>query len=171
MPWGSETHARPKGHHYRSRPLGQEDETSQMSCCFAPNLSAGVCVKRYGPRLPIKHDYFDKDLSRKGAAPATGRDTLIKLQGRGNWTPRKQEDREQYREAFICAAHAAGCRRNFGRLKQPKITSGKMPFFGVFGSKFSSRGYRPAPLFGRTPPSAVTRRRPPGRLTRVEVTR
>ena len=33
-------------------------------------------------RLPIKHDYFDKDLSRKGAAPATGRDTLIKLQGR-----------------------------------------------------------------------------------------
>ena len=82
MPWGSETHARPKGHHYRSRPLGQEDETSQMSCCFAPDLSAGVCVKRYGPRLPIKHDYFDKDLSRKGAAPATGRDTLIKLQGR-----------------------------------------------------------------------------------------
>ena len=53
-----------------------------MSCCFAPDLSAGVCVKRYGPRLPIKHDYFDKDLSRKGAAPATGRDTLIKLQGR-----------------------------------------------------------------------------------------
>ena len=41
-----------------------------MSCCFAPDLSAGVCVKRYGPRLPIKHDYFDKDLSRKGAAPA-----------------------------------------------------------------------------------------------------
>ena len=39
-------------------------------------------MKRYGPRLPIKHDYFDKDLSRKGAAPATGRDTLIKLQGR-----------------------------------------------------------------------------------------
>ena len=28
------------------------------------------------------HDYFDKVLSRKGAAPATGRDTLIKLQGR-----------------------------------------------------------------------------------------
>ena len=74
--------ARPKGRHYRSRPLGQEDETSQMSCCFAPDLSAGVCVKRYGPRLPIKHDYFDKVLSRKGAAPATGRDTLIKLQGR-----------------------------------------------------------------------------------------
>ena len=23
------------------------------------------------------HDYYDKDLSRKGAAPATGRDTLI----------------------------------------------------------------------------------------------
>ena len=38
-------------------------------------------MKRYGPRLPIKHDYFDKVLSRKGAAPATGRDTLIKLQG------------------------------------------------------------------------------------------
>ena len=53
-----------------------------MSCCFAPDLSAGVCVKRYGPRLPIKHDYYDKVLSRKGAAPATGRDTLIKLQGR-----------------------------------------------------------------------------------------
>ena len=53
-----------------------------MSCCFAPDLSAGVCVKRYGPRLSITHDYFDKVLSRKGAAPATGRDTLIKLQGR-----------------------------------------------------------------------------------------
>ena len=61
-----------------------------MSCCFAPNLSAGVCVKRYGPRLSTTHNYFDKVLSRKGAArgvgaaPATGRDTLIKLQGRGN---------------------------------------------------------------------------------------
>ena len=32
--------------------------------------------------LSIIHDYFDKVLSRKGAAPATGRDTLIKLQGR-----------------------------------------------------------------------------------------
>ena len=29
-------------------------------------------------------------------------------------------------------------------------------------AKFSSRGYRPAPLFERTPPSAVTSRRPPG---------
>ena len=53
-----------------------------MSCCFAPNLPAGICVKRYGPRLPLTHDYFDNDLSRKGAAPATGRDTLIELQGR-----------------------------------------------------------------------------------------
>ena len=48
-----------------------------MSCCFAPDLPAGVCVKRYGPRLSLTHDYFDKVLSRKGAAPATGRDTLI----------------------------------------------------------------------------------------------
>ena len=37
---------------------------------------------------------------------------------------------------------------------------------GVKCSKFSSRGYRPAPLFGRTPPSAVTRRRPPGKVVR-----
>ena len=68
-------------------------------------------------------------------------------------------------------ARQAGCRRNFGRLKQPKNHHLEMPFFGVFGSKFSSRGYRPAPLFGRTPPSAVTRRRHPargGRLTLVE---
>ena len=42
-------------------------------------------MKRYGLRSTGEtdtHDYFDKDLSRKGAAPATGRDTLIKLQGR-----------------------------------------------------------------------------------------
>ena len=45
-------------------------------------LSGGICVKRYGLRSTHNHDYFDKDLSRKGAAPATGRDTLIKLQGR-----------------------------------------------------------------------------------------
>ena len=40
--------------------------------------------KRYGLRSThtSRRDYFDKDLSRKGAAPATGRDTLIKLQGR-----------------------------------------------------------------------------------------
>ena len=56
-----------------------------MSCCFAPNLPGGICVKRYGLRSTGEtdtHDYFDKVLSRKGAAPATGRDTLIKLQGR-----------------------------------------------------------------------------------------
>ena len=56
-------------------------------------LSGGICVKRYGLRSTGEtdtHDYYDKDLSRKGAAPATGRDTLIELQGRGNWTPRKQ---------------------------------------------------------------------------------
>ena len=41
-----------------------------MSRCFAPDLPAGVCVKRYGPRLSLIHDYFDKVLSRKGAAPA-----------------------------------------------------------------------------------------------------
>ena len=52
-----------------------------MSCCFAPNLSAGVCVKRYGPRLPITHDYFDKVLSRKGAAPATGSGYQNRLAG------------------------------------------------------------------------------------------
>ena len=48
-------------------------------------LSGGICVKRYGLRSTGEtdtHDYFDKVLSRKGAAPATGRDTLIKLQGR-----------------------------------------------------------------------------------------
>ena len=42
-------------------------------------------MKRYGLRSTGEtdnHDYSDKDLSRKGAAPATGRDTLIKLQGR-----------------------------------------------------------------------------------------
>ena len=39
-------------------------------------------MKRYGLRSTHTHDYFDKDLSRKGAAPAAGRDTLIKLQGR-----------------------------------------------------------------------------------------
>ena len=42
-------------------------------------------MKRYGLRSTGEtdtHDYFDKVLSRKGAAPATGRDTLIKLQGR-----------------------------------------------------------------------------------------
>ena len=42
-------------------------------------------MKRYGLRSTGEtdtHDYYDKDLSRKGAAPATGRDTLIKLQGR-----------------------------------------------------------------------------------------
>ena len=39
-------------------------------------------MKRYGLRSTHTHDYFDKVLSRKGAAPATGRDTLIKLQGR-----------------------------------------------------------------------------------------
>ena len=41
-------------------------------------------MKRYGLRSTGEtdtHDYFDKVLSRKGAAPATGRDTLIKLQG------------------------------------------------------------------------------------------
>ena len=43
-------------------------------------LSGGICVKRYGLRSTGEtdtHDYIDKDLSRKGAAPATGRDTLI----------------------------------------------------------------------------------------------
>ena len=48
-------------------------------------LSGGTCVKRYGLRSTGEtdtHDYFDNVLSRKGAAPATGRDTLIKLQGR-----------------------------------------------------------------------------------------
>ena len=39
-------------------------------------------MKRYGLRSTHTNDYFDKVLSRKGAAPATGRDTLIKLQGR-----------------------------------------------------------------------------------------
>ena len=39
-------------------------------------------MKRYGLRSTHNHDYSDKVLSRKGAAPATGRDTLIKLQGR-----------------------------------------------------------------------------------------
>ena len=42
-------------------------------------------MKRYGLRSTGEtdtHDYFDKVLSRKGAAPATGRDTLIQLQGR-----------------------------------------------------------------------------------------
>ena len=42
-------------------------------------------MKRYGLRSTGEtdtHDYIDKVLSRKGAAPATGRDTLIKLQGR-----------------------------------------------------------------------------------------
>ena len=42
-------------------------------------------MKRYGLRSTGEtdtHDYYDKALSRKGAAPATGRDTLIKLQGR-----------------------------------------------------------------------------------------
>ena len=61
------------------------DETSQMSCCFAPNLSAGgaydLCVKRYGPRLSITHDHFDKVLSRKGAAPATGSGYQNRLAG------------------------------------------------------------------------------------------
>ena len=53
--------------------------------CCAPDLPGGTCVKRYGLRSTGEtdtHDYFDKVLSRKGAAPATGRDTLIKLQGR-----------------------------------------------------------------------------------------
>ena len=50
--------------------------------CDREDLSAGICVKRYGPRLSLTRDYFDKVLSRTGAAPATGRDTLIKLQGR-----------------------------------------------------------------------------------------
>ena len=70
-----------------------------MSCCFAPTLPAGICVKRYGPRLPIKHDYFDKVLSRKGAAPATGRDTLTKLQGRGNWDTQKTGLRDSPHES------------------------------------------------------------------------
>ena len=42
-------------------------------------------MKRYGLRSTGEtdtDDYFDNVLSRKGAAPATGRDTLIKLQGR-----------------------------------------------------------------------------------------
>ena len=42
-------------------------------------------MKRYGLRSTGEtdtHDYLDNVLSRKGAAPATGRDTLIKLQGR-----------------------------------------------------------------------------------------
>ena len=33
-------------------------------------LSGGRCVKRYGLRSNHTHDYFDKVLSRKGAAPA-----------------------------------------------------------------------------------------------------
>ena len=44
-----------------------------MSCCFAPNLPGGICVKGYGLRSTGEtdtHDYFDKVLSRKGAAPA-----------------------------------------------------------------------------------------------------
>ena len=42
-------------------------------------------MKRYGLRSTGEtdtHDYFDNVLSHQGAAPATGRDTLIKLQGR-----------------------------------------------------------------------------------------
>ena len=38
----------------------------------------------------------------------------------------------------------------------------KTAVFEEKAAKISSRGYRPAPLFERTPPSAVTARRPPG---------
>ena len=45
-----------------------------------------------------------------------------------------------------------------------KKHQGKPAILRTTGSKISSRGYRPAPLFERTPPSAVTARRPPGCL-------
>ena len=57
-------------------------------------LSGGICVKRYGLRSTGEtdtHDYFDKVLSRKGAAPATGRDTL--LAGAGKLDTRKTGSR------------------------------------------------------------------------------
>ena len=50
---------------------------------FGANLpTPNINISGERIQLSITHDYFDKVLSRKGAAPATGRDTLIKLQGR-----------------------------------------------------------------------------------------
>ena len=43
-----------------------------------------------------------------------------------------------------------------------KKIHGKTANLSVIRLNFSSRGYRPAPLFERTPPSAVTGRRHPG---------
>ena len=66
---------------------------------------------------------------------------------------------------------STGCRRNFG--ENPNFgrvhcqyvnikTWKKRRFSKERGPKFSPRGCRPTPLFGRTPPSAVTSRRHPG---------
>ena len=51
--------------------------------CSFSRVGARRLLRRDPLRLYMAHDYFDKVLSRKGAAPAAnGRDTLTQLQGR-----------------------------------------------------------------------------------------
>ena len=54
---------------------------------------------------------------------------------------------------------------NFGHFSYDSIK--KRRFSKEWVPKFSPRGCRPTPLFGRTPPSAVTGRRPPGEQPEV----
>ena len=70
------------------------------------------------------------------------------------------------------SARTEGPRRGLSARAKPRRGKGvknavKTAFFEEKEAQFSSRGYRPAPLFGRTPPSAVTSRRPPGRRGRA----
>ena len=66
MPWGALGR---KVSSIRGRPVGQVVETPQVSCCCAPSLPPGACVKRYGPRSTLNDDDYDKVLSA-GEAPA-----------------------------------------------------------------------------------------------------